>query len=127
MKVLRQKVLQQVVHADLCKKTFAESLILSLKSIFDSTILKFHIKKFCGHAKSTKTTKLFCCMDFDIMIIFIKTSRFLIVSDYKHTTVQTQLEQVYYSLLHFTHPLTYYTLACDSLDIVFGTKSTCII
>ena len=33
------------------------------------------------------TVGLSDCMNFDITIIFIKTSRFSIISDYKHTTV----------------------------------------
>ena len=36
-------------------------------------------------------------MNFDITIIFIKTSRFLIVSDYKHTIVYTQVYYTFYS------------------------------
>ena len=35
MKFRGRKVLQQVVHTDLREKTFAESLIISLKSIFE--------------------------------------------------------------------------------------------
>ena len=64
-------------------------------------------------------------MNFGITIIFIKkTSQFSIISDYKHTIVKTQVYYTFYSSFGIS---CIYTLACDSLDVVLGTKLTCII
>ena len=59
-----RKVLQEIAHADLHKKTFTEPLILSLKSIYEQCHLELLYKKFHGHAKKHENCKLFCLETF---------------------------------------------------------------
>ena len=56
-------------HSKLYMQTFAKKLSQNpsyflLNPYLNSAILTFHIKKFHGHAKSTKTMKLFCLKTF---------------------------------------------------------------
>ena len=59
-------------------QTFAKKLLRNptyfvLKPYLNSAILKFHIKKFRGHANTVKTVKLFCLKTFMVYGITIKT------------------------------------------------------
>ena len=63
------KVLWQVVHADLHEKTFVESHILYLKSIFEQRHLELAHKCFTHHVKSMENAKLFCLKTFMVYSI----------------------------------------------------------
>ena len=88
------KVSWQVVQADLCKKPSWNPTYFLLNPYLNSTILKFHIIKFHGHAKTLKTAKLFCLETFMVYGIAIatykqpyKTCSYVCMTLYKFTVL----------------------------------------
>ena len=60
--------MRQVVNSDLCEKTFVESLILSLKSIFKQCHLELSYKKVSWTCKKYESFQVFSLETYGILV-----------------------------------------------------------